>query len=162
ACVNRKLVVCTALTATACSFAPEYKRPEAGVPADYRFAQPQEATSVADLPWWQLFRDPTLQDLIRAALANNLDLAVAAARADLAVTTAAIPETELFIAHKEHQICVLLGRAPGPISRGTALVDTPVPPQIPLGVPAQLLSRRPDVLAAEQGVIGAGNRVGVA
>ena len=60
------------------------------------------------------------------------------------------------------EICVLVGRAPGTISRGAALVDTPAPPQIPLGVPAQLLERRPDVLAAEQGVIGAGKRVGVA
>ena len=80
----------------------------------------------------------------------------------MAFTRAAIPETELQIAFKEHQICVLVGRAPGTISRGAALVDTPAPPQIPLGVPAQLLERRPDVLAAEQGVIGAGKRVGVA
>jgi multidrug efflux system outer membrane protein len=87
---------------------------------------------------------------------------VSQARADLALTTAAMPEAELAIAQKEHQISVLLGRAPGPIPRGAALVDTPVPPQIPLGVPAQLLGRRPDVLAAEQGVIGAGKRVGVA
>jgi multidrug efflux system outer membrane protein len=299
--VKRSLVTSVTLAATACSFAPKYERPEAGVPTEYRFAQPKEQASVADLPWWQLFKDPTLQDLIRVALANNQDLALAAARvdesralvgvakadlypqvsaqvnaaygrplsrnvnpgaqdsgryamsgdvsweidlwgrvrnsrdaamadllatedfrravilslvsgvaqaylelraldleleidksntdirkgtldlfeararrgvasdlevsqarADLALTTAAMPEAELAIAQKEHQICVLLGRAPGPIPRGAALVDTPVPPQIPLGVPVQLLGRRPDVLAAEQGVIGAGKRVGVA
>jgi multidrug efflux system outer membrane protein len=299
--VNRSLVALCALAGTACSFAPEYKRPQTVVPAEYRFAQPQESASIADLPWWQLFKDPTLHDLIRVALASNQDLALAAARvdesrafvgiakselypqvaaqvdaaygrpisrnynpgatdsgrfavsgsvaweldiwgrvrnsrdaaladllatedfrrgiilslvsgvaqaylelreldleleisksnndtrrgtldlfeararrgiasdlevnqarADLAVTRAAIPETELAIAQKEHQICVLLGRAPGPIPRGSALVDTPVPPQVPLGVPAQLLGRRPDVLAAEQGIIGAGKRVGVA
>ena len=91
------------------------------------------------------------------------DLEVSQARADLAITTAAIPETELLIAVKEHQISVLLGRAPGPIPRGSlALDETLLPPELPLGVPAQLLGRRPDVLAAEQGVIGAGNRVGVA
>jgi len=90
------------------------------------------------------------------------DLEVNQARSDLAVTTAAIPETELLIAQKEHQISVLLGRPPDAIPRGLQLTDTPVPPDIPLGVPAQLLERRPDVLSAEQGVVSAGHRVGVA
>jgi multidrug efflux system outer membrane protein len=90
------------------------------------------------------------------------DLEVNQARSDLAATTAAIPETELQVAQKEHQLCVLLGRAPGAIPRGLLLSDSTLPPEIPLGVPAQLLERRPDVLAAEQGVIGAGHRVGIA
>ncbi len=300
--MNRTLVAVAALAASACSFAPPYQRPEAGVPVQYRFADPKETASIADLAWWKLFNDPALQDLIRTALANNQDLALAVARvdearafvgiskadfypqisaqldaaygrptsknlnpfittsgqysasaglsweidlwgrvrnsrdaaiadllatedgrrgiilslvsgvalayvelraadldleiaksntgtrqstldlfdararrgiasdlevsqarADLAVTTAAIPETELQIAVKEHQISVLLGRAPGPIPRGSLTMDqTLLPPELPLGVPAQLLERRPDVLAAEQGVIGAGKRVGVA
>jgi multidrug efflux system outer membrane protein len=63
---------------------------------------------------------------------------------------------------KEHELSVLLGRAPGPIERGAALLDVPVVPDLPSGVPAQLLTRRPDILAAEQGIIAAGKRVGVA
>jgi multidrug efflux system outer membrane protein len=90
------------------------------------------------------------------------DLEVNQARSDLAVTTAAIPQTEALIWMKEHELCVLLGRVPGPIPRGAALADTPAAPALPPGVPAQLLERRPDVLAAEQAVVAASKRVGVA
>jgi multidrug efflux system outer membrane protein len=50
-----------------------------------------QAASFADLPWWQVFQDPVLQDLIRKALENNYDLQLAteritAARAQLTVT----------------------------------------------------------------------------
>jgi multidrug efflux system outer membrane protein len=87
---------------------------------------------------------------------------VSQARADLAFTRSAIPATERLIAIKEHELSVLLGRPPGPIDRGAPLVSTPIPPALPAGVPAQLLERRPDVLAAEQGIVAAGKRVGVA
>src|SRR6201998_2285785 len=50
-----------------------------------------QAASYADLPWWQVFQDPKLQELIRTALKQNYDLQLAterinAARAQLAVT----------------------------------------------------------------------------
>jgi multidrug efflux system outer membrane protein len=299
--VNRALLAAAALSAAACSFAPKYQRPDAGVPQEFRLVKPSEAASVADLPWWEFFKDPVLQGLIREALAANQDLALAAARveesrallgvakadlypqinaaanagygrpasrrfapgikdqarytlegtvsweldlwgrvrnsrdaayadllatvdgrngvvlalvsgvaqaylelraldlqleiarsntetrrgtlelfearaaggvasdlevnqarSDLAETQAAIPQTENQIWAKEHELCVLLGRAPGPIPRGTALVDVPVTAELPAGVPAQLLTRRPDLLAAEQGIVAAGKRVGVA
>jgi multidrug efflux system outer membrane protein len=90
------------------------------------------------------------------------DLEVNQSRADLAVTRAAIPATEQAIAFKEHQLSVLLGRPPGPIERGADLVATQVPPQLPAGVPASLLERRPDLRAAEQQVYASAARVGVA
>jgi len=299
--VRRNLIVAAALAATACSFAPSYRRPDNIVPPQHRFAKPDETRSIADLPWWEAFKDPVLQDLVREALAKNQDLALATARvaearalvgfagadlwpqvtagvsagggqpiseslggpskaqgrilgdvgvsweldlwgrvrngrdaaiadllatedgrhavvlslvsdvaqaylelraldlqleiartnaqlrqetldlfekrskggvgndlevnqarADLAVTQATIPQTEMFIWMKEHQLCVLLGRIPGPIPRGKQLVDTPELPDLPAGVPTQLLARRPDLLAAEQGIVAAGARVGVA
>ena len=299
--MKRALAGAAALSVAACSFAPNYRRPDTVVTPEYRFAKPNETSSVADLPWWEVFKDPVLQGLIRESLAANQDLALAAARvdearanvgiakadlypqiaasangaygqptsnklqpggkqqalytaslsasweldlwgrvrnsrdaafadllatedgraavvlslvsgvaqaylelraldlqleiarsntqtrqgtldlfqnraaggiasdlevnqalSDLAVTQAAIPQTEMLIWQKEHELCVLLGRAPGPIPRGVALVDAPMVPELPEGVPAQLLERRPDVLAAEQGVIAAGKRVGVA
>jgi multidrug efflux system outer membrane protein len=291
------------LLSAACSVGPAYQRPAAPVPDAFRYADVQEATSVADLPWWQLFKDPTLEALIREALAQNQDLAVAAARvqetramargaagalwptlgvqvsgahgqlssrkttpglavggaygldaavswevdlwgrvrsardaadaqaigseedrrglvlalvsgvaqaylelraldlrlqvaqangelrkgtldlfeakakggvasdleveqarADHAVTLAAVPSTRRLIALKEHELCVLLGRQPGPIDRGYDLVETPVPPALPAGVPASLLERRPDLRSAEQAAIAAtaGARVATA
>jgi multidrug efflux system outer membrane protein len=299
--MKRALAAAAALSAAACSFAPAYRRPDTVAPQEYRFAKPNETSSIADLPWWEVFKDPVLQGLIHEALVANQDLALAAARvdearanvgiakadlypqiaasvngaygqpisnkiqpggnqralytaslsasweldlwgrvrnsrdaafadllatedgrngvvlslvsgvaqaylelraldlqleiarsntqtrqgtldlfqnrarggvasdlevnqalSDLAVTQAAIPQTEMLIWQKEHELCVLLGRAPGPIPRGVALVDAPMVPELPSGVPAQLLERRPDVLAAEQAIIAAGKRVGVA
>src|SRR5262249_19638865 len=49
-----------------------------------------------DLPWWQLFRDPTLQELIRAAVANNQDLALAAARVEEARALVGIAKADLY------------------------------------------------------------------
>jgi multidrug efflux system outer membrane protein len=61
---------------------PEYHRPKIDAPAAYRGEDSASASSIADLPWWSVFRDPTLQDLIQTALANNRDLRAAAARVE--------------------------------------------------------------------------------
>jgi multidrug efflux system outer membrane protein len=93
----RKLCgIAVAVAMAACSFAPEYKRPEAGVPSQHRFAQPGEVASIADLPWWQVFKDPVLQDLIRAAIANNQDLALAAARVEESRATVGIAKADFY------------------------------------------------------------------
>ena len=89
------------------------------------------------------------------------DLEVNQARADLAVTAAAIPATERLIALKESQMSVLLGRPPGPIPRAKAPVQQ-VAPALPMGVPAALLERRPDIRRAESRAMAATSNVGVA
>jgi multidrug efflux system outer membrane protein len=300
---TRPIPLVVLLLAAGCSVGPAYQRPTAPAADAFRYADVKEAESIADLPWWQLFKDPTLGALIRESLEKNQDLALAAARvqesravargaagplwpqvgiqgsgsygqlqskksvagastigaygldlgvsweldlwgrvrssrdqaeaisiateedrrgvvlalvsgvaqaylelrsldlqlevartngqlrkgtldlfqarakggvasdleveqarADYAVTSAAEPSTERLIALKEHELCVLLGRPPGPIDRGLALVETPVPPALPAGVPASLLERRPDLRAAEQVAIAstAGARVATA
>jgi outer membrane protein, multidrug efflux system len=79
-----------------CAVGPNYHRPVVQTPAAYRDlsesspVQPQTA-SIADLPWWQVFQDPQLQQLVRVALKQNYDLELAterinAERAQLAVT----------------------------------------------------------------------------
>jgi len=66
-----------------CAVGPNYKRPEMTVPTQYRFVEGSaEAASLADEPFWQVFADPVLQDLIREAIDNNLDLRTAAARVE--------------------------------------------------------------------------------
>jgi outer membrane protein, multidrug efflux system len=97
---------------------------------------------------------------VSGGLGNDLELNQA--RADLAVTAAAIPDTERQIALAEHQLCVLLGRPPGAIPRGGPLPAEFRLPDLPMGVPAALLQRRPDLVAAEQGIVAATKRVGVA
>ena len=73
-----------AITLASCAMGPNYKRPKLDVPADFRSAPDHGTNSLADLPWWQMFRDENLQDLIRVALTNNYNLRIAIARVDQA------------------------------------------------------------------------------
>jgi multidrug efflux system outer membrane protein len=82
-----------------------------------------------------------------------------AARAQAAAT---IPTIEAQIVAKENQICVLLGRVPGDIARGAPLDEQTVAPDVPVGIPAQLIERRPDIRQAEHAVVAANANVGVA
>jgi multidrug efflux system outer membrane protein len=89
-------------------------------------------------------------------------LETASAEALLAATAANIPDLERQIVAQENQLAFLLGRNPGPIPRGAVLNDQFLPPDIPPGLPSDLLKRRPDVLEAEQFLIAANAEVGVA
>ena len=84
------------------------------------------------------------------------------AEAALAQAAASIPDIENRIVAAENQLSVLLGRPAGPIERGAALTDQVTPPEVPVGVPAQLLERRPDLVQAEQNLVAANAQIGVA
>ncbi|MCK6557265.1 efflux transporter outer membrane subunit [Candidatus Binatia bacterium] len=79
-------VIVTAVAVAGCAVGPNYTPPELATPAAYRGATETaaEPESFADLPWWQVFDDPVLQDLVREALQQNYDLAAAAARVEQA------------------------------------------------------------------------------
>ncbi len=89
-------------------------------------------------------------------------LETASAEASLATTAAQIPNLERQIVAQENSISFLLGRNPGPIARGAALNDQSLPPEIPSGLPSDLLERRPDVRQAERNLQAANAAVGVA
>src|SRR5215467_931056 len=281
--------------ATGCAVGPKYSRPTFRPPDSYYTEQQKSDTSLADLAWWDLFKDPTLQGLIREALKNNYDLQLAMARVEqerallgvsrsqyypqvaynasisgaqatlvpnhtyysygfssfweidlfgrirklneaqralyfsseearrdvrlvvlsdvaqgyfqlraldeqldiahrtvksfqetldlfqkkleggaasglevaraqaaLSNVAAAIPDFERQIVAQENALDLLLARNPGPIPRGAALADQHDPPDVPAGLPATLLERRPDLREAEQNLITANANVGVA
>jgi multidrug efflux system outer membrane protein len=300
-------VVCVvAFLIGGCTVGPNYSRPTIPIPDHHRGAlQAPQAESLADIPWWELFNDPVLQELTRDALRNNYDLRTAAARveearaqigitrssfypevslngggiteqvsrvteppeslgtnrtfrnwfatlgltweidvfgrirreaeaagaryvasemdrravyitlvgdvaqsyfnlreldleleiarrtlqlndetvqfyqrrlaggvsnrleldqsvANRSRTAAVIPDLERRIAIQENLINFLLARNPGPVPRGTVLVDQYHPPTIPAGLPAALLERRPDVQSAEQLLVAANADIGAA
>jgi multidrug efflux system outer membrane protein len=74
---------------------------------------------------------------------------------------ALIPLAEQDIAVTEHALKVLLGENPGPIQRGRTLDELKLP-AVPAGLPSDLLGRRPDIQQAEQELVAANARIGVA
>lgn len=83
-----------------CMVGPNYHRPAVQTPAFRDLAEtPQvqaQSASYADLPWWDVFKDAQLQDLIRAALKQNYDLQIATERIESARAQVAITRSSLF------------------------------------------------------------------
>jgi len=73
-----------------------------------------------------------------------------------------LPELRRQVAVEENTISVLLGHTPTAIERGLSVEAQPHPESIPVGVPSQLLERRPDVQQAEAKLVAANARIGVA
>jgi multidrug efflux system outer membrane protein len=289
------VVILPLLLLGACNLGPKYRRPVVQPPANFYTAEQVSQISTADLAWWELFKDPVLQSLIREALQNNYDLQLAVAQlqqqqdllgvtrsqfypqvaydgnisgqknlaipnhtyysysfttfweidlfgrirkmteaqravyfasnearrdvrllimsqvaqgyfqlraldaqleiarrtvksfqdtldifqhrleggyasaletsraqAALSNVAAVIPDLQRQIVAQENALDLLLGQNPGPIARGAPLADQYDPPEVPAGIPASLLERRPDLREAEQNLIAANANVGVA
>ena len=86
---------------------------------------------------------------------------VAQVQSQYETAAAQIPVIESQIAQTENGLSVLLGRNPGPIPRGKT-IDELTLPRVPSGVPSELLTRRPDLLQAEETLIAANAQIGAA
>ena len=78
-----RLLVISLICLSACTVGPSYRRPTFPVPQSFRAPDPlpaAQADSIADLKWFEVFKDEQLQALIRHALERNYDLRDGAAR----------------------------------------------------------------------------------
>ncbi len=84
------------------------------------------------------------------------------AEIEVAIAEVAIAALVRGVAQTENALRVLLGRNPGPVKRGLVLNQQIFPPEIPAGLPSELLQRRPDLIIAEQQLHAQTARIGVA
>ncbi len=86
------------LAVAGCAVGPNYQRPEMPTPAGYRGADSTQiadsARSIADAPWWTLFKDSVLVDLVHQGLAGNFDLRIATARVDQAAAFIGVAKSQ--------------------------------------------------------------------
>ena len=99
---------------------------------------------------------------LRKLMGQSSTLDIRRAEQDVARAQAVIPDLERQIGQKEHQLSLLMGRNPTSIVRGASLREHPLPPEVPTGLPSALLERRPDIVEAEQRLVAANAKIGVA
>ena len=82
--------------------------------------------------------------------------------AERANAAARVAELQRQMVQKENELSVLIGNNPVTIVRGRSLTEQVLPPEVPAGLPSELLERRPDILQAEKTLAAATARIGVA
>jgi len=125
AAMRHRLSITAALATllAGCAVGPDYQRPAVDLPAGWQSA-PGQGISAQGERWWTLYADPVLDRLIEDALANNQDLALAAARVDEARAVLRIADAQ-FVPSVD-------ATAQADRSRSSALSSIPLPPGTPL------------------------------
>ena len=101
-----------------------------------------------------------ISDKFQHGYVSELDLLQA--RQQEAIAAAAVPGFRRQAILTENAIRILIGLGPGPVTRGASNYDQILSPEIPVGLPSQLLERRPDVVASEFALQAQFARIGVA
>lgn len=88
-------------------------------------------------------------------------MTVASAKTQYEIAASQIPAIELQIVQTQNALSILLGRNPGPVTRGKSILTIEMP-LVPAGIPSMILEQRPDVLQAEQELAAANAQIGAA
>jgi len=89
------LVLAAAFSIGGCMLGPDYKRPAIDAPTTFRFEE-KDATGLVNTAWWEQFKDPVMNDLIKVALTDNKDVKIAAARVDEFLGKYGVSRSQLF------------------------------------------------------------------
>ena len=100
------------------------------------------------------------QARLKQGLSSKLDLDQF--ESERAHAAARMAELERQMVQAENHLSLLIGRKPFAVTRGNVLGEQLVPPDVPAGLPSELLQRRPDLLVAEQQLAAATARIGAA
>ena len=95
------IVLTASFLISGCTVGPNYHRPAVQTPTVFHGPDESQqagaqSASFADLPWWQVFHDPQLQELIRTALKQNYDLQLAVERVNAARAQVGIARSNEF------------------------------------------------------------------
>src|ERR1039457_4325780 len=96
---------------------------------------------------------------VAGGVASDLD--VAQAETQLYQVQSQLMDLGVQRAALEHAIAILIGKAPAELTIPPVILNTP-PPPVPLGLPSELLERRPDIASAERLVAAANEQIGIA
>ncbi|MBV9269215.1 MAG: TolC family protein [Acidobacteriaceae bacterium] len=129
--------------------------------AEFRGAQKRLAITNENI---QLQRESLDLTKVRSEAGLGTELDVERQREQLESSRAIVPQLQAELKIRTHALSVLLGRTPDELESELAQTATaPVnPPQVPVGLPADLLARRPDVRRATAAISAAAQRVGAA
>ncbi|MBW2607585.1 MAG: efflux transporter outer membrane subunit, partial [Deltaproteobacteria bacterium] len=108
----------------------------------------------------RLYSLDIIQKRFDKGIISELDLNQAQIQKEIAA--AAIPVYERLISKTKNALSILLGRLPGEIEKGIDLGSQTIPPEIPAGLPASLLQRRPDIVQAEYLLQAQNAKIGIA
>ena len=123
-----------------------------------------------DFKWRLHIARKTLQlrqeslDIVQARFDKGIipEIDLDQSKIQMAIAAASVPLFQRSVAQTENALSVLLGRNPAPVITGVELSEQDLPPDIPVGLPSMLLTRRPDIIQAEHQLHAENARIGVA